>query len=341
MKKSIVIGIIALFVCCGLFRGTAVQAADKPITMELSSFMPTSDKLHMMLEEYCKEMEKRTNGRLKINIHPGATLTPPTQTYDSVQKEIIDMGWGPLQVTTGRFPLMEVMDLPLGLKSGYLTTLLATEVARKFKPKELAGVKILWMNSSPPANLQTKKPIKTLEELKGLKLRSTGGTTTKVIDSLGAVPLMIPPPDVYDALSKGVADGAVVISDALTTMKWSDILKYTTVLGRNSFANNGYFIMNLNRFNALPQDIQQIVDKMSEEYMEKMSKLWDQKELDAIATLKSLGQTTTVLNDQEQARWAQKLAPLFDQYVKEKSAKGLPAAEVLKFCQDWVKKNQK
>jgi TRAP-type transport system periplasmic protein len=340
MKRITTFAALALFLGLGL-PGMSAYAADKPIVMELSSFMTTSDKLSVMLQEFCNEVGKRTNGRVRINYHPGGTLTPPAQTFDSVQNEIIDMGYGPMGVTTGRFPLMEVMDLPLGIKSANAASRLSTELVKKFKPKELAKVKVLWMLSSPPANLQTKKPVRTLQELKGLKLRSLGGTTTKYIEALGAVPVMIAPTDVYDALSKGVADGAVVISDALTTLKWGDILKYTAVMGQNSFSNNGYFVMNLNRWNSLPPDIQQIIDKMSEEYLDKMSKLWDQKEKDAIATLKAQGQTMVTLTAQEEEKWAKQLETLDDQYVKEKTAKGIPAAEVLQYCRDWVKKNQK
>ena len=319
----------------------AGPAADKVVTMELSSFMGTSDKLHTMLQEWADEVGKRTNGRVKINIHPGATLTPPAQTYDSVVNEVIDMGYGPLQVTTGRFPLMEVMDLPLGLKSGYNGTLLINALLKQFKPKELSNVKVLWLNASPPAYLQTKKPVRNLDDLKGLKLRSIGGTTTKVVAALGAIPVALAPTDVYDALAKGVADGAIVLSDALTTMKWGDSLKYTTLNIRTSYTNNGYLVMNLNKWKSLPPDVQQIMDKLSDEYMAKLSKLWDQKDVDAIATLKAAGHTTITLSAAEEEKWVKKLAPVYDEYVKDKTAKGLPAAEALKFCQDWVKKNQK
>ncbi len=340
MKRLAVLATIILSACCGLF-GLSAYAAEKPVALELSSFMTTTDKLSIMLQEFCVEVGKQTTGRVNINYHPGGPLTPPAQTFDSVQNEIIDMGYGPMGVTTGRFPLMEVMDLPLGLKSANAASKLATELVKKFKPKELSKVKVLWMMSSPPANLQTKKPVKTLQDIKGLKLRSLGGTTTRYIEALGAVPVMIAPTDVYDALSKGVADGAVVISDALTTLKWGDVLKYTTVMGRNSFSNNGYMVMNLNRWNALAPDIQQVIDKLSDEYLDKMSRLWDQKEKDAIATLKAQGQTLITLTSQEEGKWAKSLEALDDQYVKDKSAKGIPAAEVLKYCKDWVVKNQK
>lgn len=339
MKRKNTVGVIALLASLSLIGGFAC-APDKTVTLELSTFAPPMDRLTIMLQEWCDEVGKRTNGRVKVNLHPGGTLTAPSQTYDSVVKEIIDIGYGPMGATTGRFPLMEVMDLPLGLKSGYKASMLSMDLFKTFKPKELSDVKILFMLSSPPAHLQTRSPIRNLEELKGTKLRAIGGTTTKVTAALGAVPLALGPTDVYDALSKGVADGAIVISDALAQLKWGEFLKYTTLNTRTSYVNNGYFVMNLNKWKSLPPDVQEVIDGLSKEYLEKMSKLWDQKEKDAIVALKSKGHTTFTLSPEEEERWVERVAPVYDEYVKEKTARGIPAADVLKFCRDWIKKNQ-
>jgi TRAP-type C4-dicarboxylate transport system substrate-binding protein len=332
-------GVMALLVSLTLINGFG-YAADKTVRLELSTFAPATDKLTIMLQEWCDEVEKRTDGRVKVNLHPGATLTAAPQTYDSVVKEIIDIGFGPMGATTGRFPLMEVLDLPLGLKSAYESSMLSMALFKTFKPKELSDVKVLFMLSSPPAYLQTRNPIRNLEELKGTKLRAVGGTTTKVTAALGAVPLALGPTDVYDALSKGVADGAIVISDALRQLKWGEFLKYTTLNTRTSYVNSGYFVMNLKKWKSLSPNVRKIIDDLSREYLEKMSRLWDQKEKDAIMALKSEGHTTFSLSPEEEERWVEKIAPLYDEYVEEKTGKGIPAADVLEFCRDWVKKNQ-
>ncbi|MCL4181904.1 MAG: TRAP transporter substrate-binding protein [Burkholderiaceae bacterium] len=333
------IGVAAFVACLGLFA-TGAQAVDKPVTLEFSSFLPANEKLSLALQEWGRELEKRTNGQVKVNYHPGGTLTPPPQTYDSVVKDIIDVGFGPMGATSGRFPLMEVMDLPLGLNSSYSATMLSNELVKRFKPRELADVKVLFMLSSPPAYIQSRKPVRTLEELQGVKLRALGGTTVKVIQGLGAVPVSLPPTDVYDALSKGVIDGAPVISDALVALKWEDSLKYTTRNMRTSYANNGYFVMNRKRFASLPAAVQKIVDELSDEYVMKMSRLWDEKEADAVAALKAKGHTTITLSAEEEEKWVRRIEPVYEAYVKDKSARGLPAAEALQFSRDWVARKQ-
>jgi TRAP-type transport system periplasmic protein len=340
MKKSIVVSII-VFVIALSFIGGISHAAEKVVTLELSSFMPATEKKQIMLQEFADEVGKRTSGRIKINMHPGATLTPPTQTFDSVEKEIIDLGFGPLGATGGRFPLLEVMELSLGLNSSYNASRLATELVKHFKPKETAKVKVIFMLSSPPVALETKRPVKTLEDLKGMKIRSMGGVTVKYITALGAVPVTISPSDAYDAFSKGVAEGAILPPDAVMSLKIGDILKYTTTLGRNTYVNSGYLVMNLNKWNSLPPDLQKIVDKVSDEYLEKMSKLWDWEEEESIRKLKAIGNAFSSLSRQEEEKWAKRLESLSQEYVKEKSEKGVPAADVLKFCQEWIKKNQK
>ncbi len=340
MKTSILVGMIVVVISLSFIGGIS-HATEKVFTMELSSFMPATEPLHLVIVEFCREVEKRTNGRVKINVHPDSTLTLPTRTFDSVEKEIIDIGWGPLGSTPGRFPLLEVMDLPLGLKTGRNGSVLATELVKHFKPKEMAKVKVLWLTASPPAPLQTAKPVRNLGDLKGMKIRTLGPMTIKYAEALGAVPVTISPTDTYDAFSKGIAQGTIMASHSIVGFKIAEFLKYTTYLGRNSYTNMGYFVMNLNRWNSFPHDVQKIIDQTANEYMLKVADLWDQSEGEAAAHMKAMGGTSITLSSQEEEKWAKLLVPLSDSYVKDKSEKGLPAADVLKFCKDWIKKNQK
>jgi TRAP-type C4-dicarboxylate transport system substrate-binding protein len=340
MRKNITGYVLAVgFVLCLFFRPGF--AAEKAISLEFSSQLPATEKMSLTLAEWSREVEKRTNGRVKVTYHPGSTMTTPPQTFDSVMSGIVDIGFGPNGATRGRFPVSEVVDLPWGLKSSYTATNLLNDLVNKFKPKELANVKLLFMLSSPPAVIQSKKPIRNLEALKGFKLHCIGGTSVKVAESLGAVPVVLSSGDLYDALQKGIAGGSFIVYDAITSYKWEDTLTYTTANYATSLVNNGYFVMNKSVWESLPGDIQQIIDNMSREYQEKISKLWDQKERDSIAALTAKGHKTITLSKAEEEKWASRITPLYEDYVKEKSARGLPAPEILAFCKSWIKKNQK
>ncbi len=139
---------------------------------------------------------------------PGATLTPADQCYDGVVKGISDIGMSVLSYTRGRFPTMEVIDLPLGYQAGLQATKLCNAYYEKFKPKELDDTKIMYLHAHGPGILHTKTPVSKLEELKGMKIRCSG-TSAKVVTALGAAPVAMPQNETYDALQKGVVQGVV------------------------------------------------------------------------------------------------------------------------------------
>jgi TRAP-type transport system periplasmic protein len=331
---------IPFFLAIVLLAGVS-YGADRAFKLEFASYLPAQEGVSMMLQEWCKEVEKKTNGRVAITFHPGGTLVPITQTYDSVASGMTDIGFAQFANTPGRFPMMELLDYPLGLKTSAASIKLVREYVSKFKPKELSDVKVLFLVSTTPAVMHSKKPINKLEDLKGRKIRTLGGPMVTALKLLGAVPVVIPTVDVYDSASKGVIEGTLSALPGLVTFKWGEVLPYTVNNYRTSNCAINFAVMNKDKWNELPPDIQQIVDKISDEYWEKGANVWDQMTADGIRTLTAAKHTFVSLSAAEEDRWVKEIAPLYDTYVKEKSAKGLPAAEAMKFVQDWVKKNQK
>ncbi len=125
----------------------------------------------VLAEQWGKEIEKRTNNRVKITFFHGGTLAPPAQIYDSTVQGIADMGFSVLGYTRGKFPLTEVIDIPLGLKTGVTATKLINAYYKKFQPKEFDEVKVLYLHAHGPGLLHTtKKPVAKLEDLKGMKI---------------------------------------------------------------------------------------------------------------------------------------------------------------------------
>lgn len=339
MKRVIVL-LVALVFCLVYFSGVS-HAADKVIKLEFSNYMVAGDSIALILDNFCQDIEKRTNGRVHITHHIASTLTPPLQTFDSVISGIADLGAGSTGYNPGRFPVMEVMDLPLGMKTGVFSTKVAMELYKKFQPKEFKDVKVLILYAGAPFNIFTKTPVRKLEDLAGKKIRCPGGSFTKVVKALGATPIMLPWGEVYDGLSKGVVDGVVAISDNMKTLKWGEIVHNATFSDHTSSVGSAYIVMNKDKWNSLPPDIQKIFDATSEEYTMKVAQGWDQKDKEARAWMKEKSHTIITLPPAEEQRWADKMTPLYDEYVKEKTAKGVPAAEILKFARDYIAKNQK
>jgi len=337
MKCSLVV--LAMFFVLSLSPHAFAQ--QKAISLNYSNLLPANHKISQLCEEWGKEVEKRTNGAVKITVFHAGTLTPPTQTYDSVVKGLADVGMGVFSYHRGRFPLTEFSDLPLGIKGGLNAAHLFMDYIEKFKPKELEDVKIMFLHGNPSSIVHTaKKQVTKLEDLKGLKMRVTP-LATPIAKALGAAPVAMPMNDAYDALSKGVVDGGFFPYEALEGWKLGEVLGYSTESYAVGFTSAWYVIMNKQKWASIPPDTQKIIEKLNMEYMDKVAKTWDEIDAAGKAFFAKKGGKEAGLSKAESDRWVEAVQPVLEDYVKMTKEKGLPGDQVLKFAQDWVKKNQK
>lgn len=329
--------IIVCLLVVGFFACTPLAFGQ--IKLNYSTFFPAPHKNAILSAEWGKEIEKRTNGKVQVTMFYGGTLTPADKCYDGVVKGISDIGFSVLSYTMGKFPLSEVLDLPLGSKTAMTATKVVNEFYNKFMPAELGETKVMYLHAHGPGILHTKKPIKTLEELKGVKIRGTG-TTAKVASFLGATPVAMPMGDAYDAISRGVVEGIVCPMEALQGWKLGEVVKYTTQNYGSAYNMVFFVVMNKNKWNSFTPDIQKTIEQINAEWIVKQGQTWDEIDKAGIDFAVKQGDTIIPLSKEEDAKWAKAVAPMFEEYVKEKSAKGLPAAEALKFCQDRIKQLQ-
>jgi len=311
----------------------------KPIELNYSIFFPPTHKHSIVATEWSKEIEKRTNGRVKIAMFYGGTLTPADKCYDGVVKGISDVGMSCFAYTMGKFPLTEVADLPLGSNSGVVATKLINEYYAKFKPKEIDEVKVMYLHGHGPGILHTKKAVNKLEDVKGLKIRCTG-MAAKIVTALGGVPVAMPQPETYDALSRGTVDGSMAPYEALQGFKWGEVVKFTTESWGSAYSTGFFVVMNKEKWNALAPDIQKIIEKVNEEWIERQGKLWDEIDGPGKEFAIKLGNKIISLSKEENERWAKAVRPIHNDYINSMKAKGLPGEEALKFCLDTLKKLQ-
>jgi TRAP-type transport system periplasmic protein len=332
---------VAVFVFVLATVCTNVYAADKVVTLKVANWFPITHKQTPLLESWCKEVEKRSNGKVKVNYYPGGTLVPATQTYDAVTRGISDVGNHVLGYTVGRFPLTEVIDLPHGYPNNTVATKLANAFYAKFKPKEFNDVKVLWFHAQSPGLIHTKtKPINKLEDLKGMKMR-TYGSNAELMKLLGGVPVAMPMGDVYDALSRGVADGLMCAYEALEGFRVGELTKYSTENYATSYTAAFVMVMNKDTWNSMPPDVQQMIDKLSVEYADKYAAMWDEIDKAGKEYMIKRGGKIISLSKEEEAKWVEKAEPLFTEYVTKMKEKGLPGDEALKFVRDFLKPYRK
>ncbi len=142
MRKSIV---LLLVVVAFVFATHSLTRAADVIKLKGANYLPVTHPMSLLSGWFCDEVKKRTNGQVEITYHPGGTLLNPVKMYDGVLTGITDLGLSHIQYTRGRFPVMEVFDLPLGFPSGWVDTRVATDFFNKYKPKEWNDVHVLYV----------------------------------------------------------------------------------------------------------------------------------------------------------------------------------------------------
>jgi TRAP-type transport system periplasmic protein len=341
MKRSLGIWflvVVILFVGC--LVGAKFLAAENVITLKFAHFVPATTNEGKLIQEWADEVGKRTSGRVKIRVYPGATLMPAQQTYDGITKEVADIGYGIFAYHRGRFPLTEVIDLPLGYRDPHVPSRMINEYHKKFRPKELEDVKVLFLEAHGRDIISTKKPVSKLSDLRGMKLRATG-LSAKIVTALGGSAVGLPITDTYDAMSKGVIEGLVLDWGGLLNWRFGDVIKYHIESPGSASTVAFYTVFNKDKWNSLPPDIRAIIDKLDNEWIERVSQKWADWETTGKSELLKKGGKIITLSQEDSAQWREKMKPILSNYVTSTKAKRLPGDQALKFCQDYLSANDK
>jgi len=309
---------------CGRSEGES-----ETIKLSYSIFFPPSHIQCQTAEAWAKEIEKRTNNRVKIVIYAGGTLTKAPQCYEGVVNGISDIGMSCFAYTRGRFPLMEAVDLPLGYPDGVTATRIATDIALKYKPKELADTHVLYVHAHGPGILASKKPVRTLDDLKGLKVRGTG-LSAKIIQSLGGTPVGKSQAETYEALQKGVVDATLCPIETLKGWNQGEVIDCVTDTSVIGYTTAMFVVMNKGAWDKLPADIRKVFTEVSAEWVAKHGQAWDQADEEGRTFVKSLNRQMISLPPAEAKRWTAAVQPVIDTYVAGTAEKQLPGAEVVK-----------
>ena len=298
------------------------------VRLKVANFFPPPSFQSKVLEEFCRELENRTDGKVKVDYYAGGSLLKPTATFDGIVNGITDIGYAHVYYTPGRMPVTEATGLPLGFPTGWVASEVMNDFYQKFKPKEFDPVKVLWFNASPDTGIATaKKPIRTLEDLKGLTIRAPS-IAGEVIKALGGTPAPTPMPEVYDAIAKGVIDGESSNFETLFAFKFAEVVKYETSCWQINNPYPFYLAMNKNSYAKLPPDIRSIFDKLVGEYKERYILMWNAIDFLGKKFGLSKGVEFIELAPEEAARWREAVKPVIDNYIKTMVGKGYSEEEV-------------
>lgn len=307
------------------------QAQEAEYTLRLHHFFPASAPVHQEYFIPWKEaIEEESDGRLEVQLYPSMQLggTPPS-LYDQAKDGQVDIIWTVLGYNSGRFPKAEVFDLPFLPTSGAATSQAAHEYAMTHMQDELEGVHPIAVHTHSPGALHTKETrIGSLEDIEGLKIRGPSRLVNRYLAKLGAEPIGMPVAQALEALSRGVLDGTVIPFEAITAMGLADITTEHTIFSgdRALYTTMMIVAMNQDKYNALPEDLQAIIDAHSgsrEAYQ--IGQIMDQADHRQILAIQSGEQpgTITRLDSEETARWQAVGQEVVDDWIAEADAKGL------------------
>jgi TRAP-type C4-dicarboxylate transport system substrate-binding protein len=333
MKKQLAfLTIMAVVIGVALASPAAAQTTN----LTYSIFFPPSHGQCKAAMSWAKEIEKRTNGQVAIQIFPTGTLTKPQQCYDGVVNGISDIGMSVFAYTRGRFPVMEALDLPLGYPSGKVATRAANAFYNQFKPAELNDVKVLYLHAHGPGLLHTQKAVRSMDDMRGLKIRSTG-LSARIVKALGGVPVAMPQPAAYEALQKGVVEGTFAPMETLKGWKQAEVIKFTTDTRATGYTTAMYVVMNRGKWAKLPADVQKVFEEVSQEWIDVHGEQWDKDDAAGREYTLSLGNQILELSDEETARWEKAIQPIMDDYATAANAKGLDGTAYVSTLKELIK----
>jgi TRAP-type transport system periplasmic protein len=319
-----------------LIAAPHVALGQAPITLKLHHFLPPVSNGHAkMLAPWAKQVEADSNGRLKIDIFPSMQLggTPP-QLFDQVRDGVADIVWTLPGSTPGRFPATEVFELPfLCAEKGLVNAKASQEFADKYIGEETKDIKLLsyWAHDGGHIHT-TAKQIKTMDDLKGLKLRNPTRLAGEALKALGATSVGMPVPQVPESLAQRVIDGAVIPWEVVPAVKVQELTKFhLEIKGSPTLYAASFFLgMNKAKYESLPADLKAVINKNSGmAFAERAGRMWDEEAVRVRAMVAQRGNTITQLDDAEKQRWVKACEPVHAAWIEQMKAKNLDGAKMI------------
>jgi TRAP-type C4-dicarboxylate transport system substrate-binding protein len=331
--------LVATTVLLGLIA--AARPAPAQTTLTMSSWVSPQHHLTAnVLQVWANDVEKATGGRVKFTMLPKHPSAPPG-TFDAVRDGLVDLSFVTASYTPARHILPLMPELPGGGDTALVNSVAYSRIHWKYFQKvgEYRGVKLLGVFTHGPGQMFTKKPVAGIGDVQGLKIRTGGGVAEQVAKALGASAFVKPAPESYELLSSGVADGVFFPLESIISFKLDTVLEQATLFPGGMYSSAFGFFMNEEKWNKLPRQDQEAIEKLSGEYIARLAGAsWDEADRKGMEALKKSGVKIVHANPAFVAEVKKRSAPIVEEWVKQASAKGVDAAKILAEFQDELKK---
>ena len=332
-----------LIVVSAIFVLGPAFAADTVIELTVNDHNPAVSTVAKAWDYWGKWVEDKSGGRLKMTIHHGGALLKGNEAYRGVQKGIVDIAHYVIDRKDG-FELNTVtalpfMGLPAQTKAGYMYL----ELLGMFPEMqaEWKDVKIIGEMMMPPSHIHTvKKIVKAPQDLKGMKIFTPEAAVSESVAAMGATPLHIDIADMYMSVDRGLVDGLMLHFPVMFVFGVLELTPYHTVFGDGGINMTPMFnIMNTDKFNSLPPDLQKIIVESGPVWADKQLELDAGLQKVALDKCKGLDQTFTYLTPEQIAEWRTLVkGPVHDKWIKQAESQGLPGKAVYEETLQLIKK---
>ncbi len=324
----------------------APPAAAQEVVLKVHHFLPPPSTGHQkVVMPWCERIGKASAGRMKCQVFPAMQMGgTPAQLYDQAKDGVADVVWTVTGYTAGRFPKTEVFELPFIMTDPEATARAMWDFAAGPAAEEFADVQVLALHPHGGGVLHVaKKPVRTLADFRGLKLRAPTRLTTRMLAAFGATPVGMPVPQVAESLSKGVIDGAVLPWEVVPALKVQELVKFHSELDKSQpalYTTVFVLAMNKARYASLPLELKKIIDAESgPELSARAARAFLESDANGRAT--ASGNTIFTLPAAEVEAWRKAAQPVTDGWVKDMNGRGADGSALLATARELIAKRSR
>ena len=305
-------------------------------TLRLHHFLPPVSNAHAkLLAPWARKVEAESQGKIKIDIFPAMQLggTPP-QLFDQARDGVADIVWTLPGNTPGRFPSTEVFELPfIASRRGIVNARAAQEFADMHLKDEVKDVKLLAYWAHDAGVIHANKAVRTMDDLKGLKLRNPTRLAGEALKALGATSVGMPVPQVPESLAQRVIDGAVIPWEVVPAVKVQELVRFhTEIPGSPTLYTASFFLaMNKAKYEAMPAEARAVIDANAGQAFARMAgPMWDNEAAAVSAMVRARpGNTISIISEEEKARWVAATLPVHAAWIEQVKARGLDGTKLI------------
>jgi len=321
-------------------------ATAQEVTLKIHHFLPPPSTVHAkFIVPWCEKIGKESGGRLKCQIYPSMQLGgAPPQLYDQAKDGVADIIWTLPGYTAARFPIVEAFELPFMMTNPEATSRALWLYVQQHARAEFKDVHPLAFHVHGPGYIHMReKQVRMLADLKGLKVRAPTRLTNRLIGTFGATPVGMPVPQVPEALSKGVIDGAMIPWEVVPAVKVQELTRFHTETDAKFpalYTSTFVFAMNAGRYNSLPPDLKKVIDQNSgEELSASIGRIFHEADAPGRKLAEARNNQFYTVPAAELEQWRKTAQPIVDEWVKDISGKGHDGRALLESARALIAKH--